>query len=199
WDYCTNILFIKSLVLNELAGPCSLDYDPGMPCKDYEAKWFFDRKNGFCVQFWYGGCGGNGNRFDSEALCLKNCVRSGKCRGGSSIKKLYSSKSIEHPQKGRGGVLLSIMQQSSPSKSVGDHGCFHTFPRCQIPPWHYDAANKSCMRFWYGGCGGNQNRFDTYEQCVKACGKPGTPLKQGNRKGPRNKHRIREAETPERS
>ncbi|XP_040295820.1 collagen alpha-3(VI) chain isoform X2 [Bufo bufo] len=35
--------------------------------------------------------------------------------------------------------------------------------------WYYDSETKSCARFWYGGCGGNENRFKTQKECEKIC------------------------------
>lgn len=35
--------------------------------------------------------------------------------------------------------------------------------------WYYDPKTKSCARFWYGGCGGNENRFNTQKECEKVC------------------------------
>ncbi|XP_034058037.1 LOW QUALITY PROTEIN: uncharacterized protein col6a3 [Gymnodraco acuticeps] len=150
--------------VNEFADQCSLDYDPGMPCKDYQAKWFFDRKNGICTQFWYGGCGGNDNRFHTEALCLKNCLRSVP----ELEPRVQQVEQVEVLLDPAGSTALDICQLS---KKEGTCAKF-------VLKWHFDATSKSCTRFWYGGCGGNQNRFDTHQECVNACGKP-APLKQG--------------------
>ncbi|KAH8233932.1 hypothetical protein KR032_004076 [Drosophila birchii] len=38
-----------------------------------------------------------------------------------------------------------------------------------IPSWTYDSNNRECIKFIYGGCGGNANRFDSKENCEKQC------------------------------
>lgn len=37
--------------------------------------------------------------------------------------------------------------------------------------WHYDPFIKTCLPFYYGGCKGNRNRFDTIGECLRKCGK----------------------------
>uniref|UniRef100_A0A452U8H7 Collagen alpha-3(VI) chain n=1 Tax=Ursus maritimus TaxID=29073 RepID=A0A452U8H7_URSMA len=41
--------------------------------------------------------------------------------------------------------------------------------------WYYDVETKSCMRFWYGGCSGNENRFNSQKECETVCA-PGNDL-----------------------
>ena len=39
-----------------------------------------------------------------------------------------------------------------------------------FPSYFYNMTSRRCERFIYGGCGGNDNRFLTLEQCQATCG-----------------------------
>ncbi|XP_004081958.1 collagen alpha-1(XXVIII) chain isoform X1 [Oryzias latipes] len=52
---------------------CSITLDQGT-CRDYVIRWYYDQQANACAQFWYGGCGGNENRFETESECKKTCV-----------------------------------------------------------------------------------------------------------------------------
>ena len=42
-----------------------------------------------------------------------------------------------------------------------------------MPRYYYDTESESCEFFYYGGCEGNANNFETRKECVDECGGPG--------------------------
>ncbi|XP_032485673.1 amyloid-beta precursor protein isoform X6 [Phocoena sinus] len=42
--------------------------------------------------------------------------------------------------------------------------------RAMISRWYFDVTEGKCAPFFYGGCGGNRNNFDTEEYCMAVCG-----------------------------
>ena len=43
------------------------------PCTAYYPSWYYDVTEGRCLEFVYGGCGGNYNRFNDRATCEQRC------------------------------------------------------------------------------------------------------------------------------
>ncbi|XP_067844020.1 collagen alpha-3(VI) chain-like [Heptranchias perlo] len=127
---------------------CMLDFDAGSQCSEYSAKWFFDNKNNICTQFWYGGCDGNGNRFDTEAECIAECT------------KPMPEESISQPK--LEGITLSVRDICQLRR---DEGTCRNFSL----KWYYDVKTELCTRFWFGGCDGNENRFNTQDECTRTC------------------------------
>ncbi|KAM6935984.1 collagen alpha-6(VI) chain-like isoform 1-T2 [Lycodopsis pacificus] len=65
----------------ELNDVCLLRQDVG-GCYNFTVMWFFDRDEGRCSRFHYGGCGGNENRFETSKDCERLCpTRRGGGRG----------------------------------------------------------------------------------------------------------------------
>ncbi|XP_059194900.1 collagen alpha-6(VI) chain-like [Centropristis striata] len=124
---------------------CQLQADAGIQCADSVQLWFFDKDVAACSPFWFGGCGGNANRFNTEHECFRTCVA-------------HNPNILPTPE------LASFTSKDSCFLRQDQGGCQN-----YTMMWFFDTEQSECSRFWYGGCGGNENRFKTQDECENLC------------------------------
>nr|XP_033785925.1 collagen alpha-6(VI) chain isoform X2 [Geotrypetes seraphini]XP_033785926.1 collagen alpha-6(VI) chain isoform X2 [Geotrypetes seraphini] len=52
---------------------CMMDQDAGS-CEKFTLKWYYNKLKNACIPFWYGGCDGNSNRFETQEACETLCI-----------------------------------------------------------------------------------------------------------------------------
>ncbi|KAI0233884.1 Carboxypeptidase inhibitor SmCI [Lamellibrachia satsuma] len=159
-------------------------------CKAYMPRWYYNFATYACEKFIYGGCGGNRNRFETELACRRRCKA--KCKGLVDC-DLKCKSGLMKDRKG-----CPICQCVDPCENVKcspRQQCvrkvqFWLVPVCPvvglcvdvcdlpkrtghclayIPRWFYNKNTGQCVKFVYGGCGGNMNNFETAAECRRMC------------------------------
>jgi papilin len=140
-------------------------------CRNFTIQWFFDTEYCGCSRFWYGGCEGNNNRFESEDECKNSCV----APPGRGLFLLCCICCVCLTL--RSTRYFCIFRSTCVASFLHDYcildACY--LPKisgpCEgyKPTWHYDSERKSCTQFVYGGCLGNNNKFETREECQQLC------------------------------
>uniref|UniRef100_A0A8B9ZIU4 BPTI/Kunitz inhibitor domain-containing protein n=1 Tax=Anas platyrhynchos TaxID=8839 RepID=A0A8B9ZIU4_ANAPL len=89
---------------NTVRFPCAMSPNPmdEGSCRHYALRWYFHPMTNSCRPFIFGGCRGNGNRFESKWECEQHCKTSaGEAAPGSPIllflRRKQENPSVIHP------------------------------------------------------------------------------------------------------
>ncbi|XP_035222092.1 papilin-like [Stegodyphus dumicola] len=174
-------------------GPCQLARVKGK-CKGFFKRYYFEYETFKCESFFYGGCGGNANNFETKEQCMKTCYplflaeiedpcellpEKGPCP--SKVERYYyNGKSCEKfIYGGCGGNTNNFKTKEDCMKLCPldpknkKHPCLLARVqgkcRAQIPRYYFNQEIFKCLKFTYSGCGGNANSFSTKEECMSIC------------------------------
>lgn len=83
------------MFVKKVAERCLHALDVGYMCSDQELMtsqaWHYDVTTDRCLAFSYMGCGGNENRFHSEAECDENCAQHSTVTISLGVINIYSN------------------------------------------------------------------------------------------------------------
>jgi len=178
------------------------------PCKGSYEEWFYDAQLRSCRQFLYGGCLGNGNRFltkkDCEGVCqpkkdepvCKKPKAEGACTGdyprwfynsgsGDCEEFSYSgcrgnnNRFMTRQECGNTCKHSALARRSELTcKQYVEEGSCEDGVNSTLARWGYHPYSRRCVPFYYSGCNGNDNNFESQEECETVCPTTFSPLIQ---------------------
>ncbi|XP_022240200.1 papilin-like [Limulus polyphemus] len=122
------------------------------PCSGSFPQWYYNSSLDECLEFPFGGCQGNGNRFHDKDACENRCKKKKIPLDGSGLYGRVKSQ----------GVKTFVTSACQLPVNVGSCDEAHAF-------WFFDPESLQCLPFLYTGCEGNENRFQSYEICMQIC------------------------------
>ncbi|XP_077551055.1 papilin-like isoform X2 [Haemaphysalis longicornis] len=137
------------------------------PCRARMMLWAYDSTEGQCKQFTYGGCDGNDNKYPTKEDCESTCLHP----LGDDVDGIIAPPERGAQYKDVNGVYWetpSLALQSTPSFTCS-LPMFMGPCKARLPRFYFDADENKCKPFVYGGCDGNDNNFETMEDCKASC------------------------------
>ncbi|KAG7470748.1 hypothetical protein MATL_G00117080 [Megalops atlanticus] len=138
------------------------------PCRAAFPRFYYDAANQTCNRFIFGGCGSNGNNFETEEECKSTCdgvtaaVTPTAAPSGSLARRValaYGSPS-EGPLPTMTADDFAAQCQAEPVSGP----C-----RAYMPRFFYNSTARTCQSFIYGGCRGNKNNYANADECHATC------------------------------
>ncbi|XP_040057210.2 tissue factor pathway inhibitor a [Gasterosteus aculeatus] len=162
-------------VVSDDKNPCHLDEAPG-PCRGLVTRYFFDSSSQRCRHFFYGGCFGNANNFQSMSECQAKC-HSPETTKAPERHSLSARKSAVRPTILTGEWSTPLVRSNAtdqePKALIPAELCFRPVERgtCHGAEkrFAFNPKTKRCQMFHYSGCGGNENNFTKRKICIDKC------------------------------
>uniref|UniRef100_A0A158R566 Kunitz/Bovine pancreatic trypsin inhibitor domain protein n=1 Tax=Syphacia muris TaxID=451379 RepID=A0A158R566_9BILA len=143
-------------------------------------RWFFDGSVQLCRNFIYRGTKGNANNFLSRESCQSACKEMNPCGKGEPLvdsngerilctggQRLDSCPKTHYCHVGASSLTTLCCKKTNidPCEQEKAEG----YGGDALPRWYFDSRLNKCIKFEYGGMGGNENNFISKQTCDEVC------------------------------